>query len=85
MYEKERKRMRKCWERMVSLALSAVLCLGLLPTQALAALIDNTPDQNKQILEQLRALSGNEATAEQILAMLKEYGLVDEDGTIRTD
>ena len=77
--------MRKCWERMVSLALSAVLCLGLLPTQALAALIDNTPDQNKQILEQLRALSGNEATAEQILAMLKEYGLVDEDGTIRTD
>ena len=77
--------MRKCWRKLVSLMLSAVMCLSLLPTQALAALADNTPDQNRQILAQLQALLGDEATAEQVLAMLREYGLVDRDGSIITD
>ena len=41
--------------------------------------------QNERILEQLEALWGDEATAEEALALLKQYGLVDEDGNVITD
>ena len=77
--------MTRLWRRLLALALSVTLCLGVLPGQALAVLADNSPAENQAILEQLRALWGDDATAEEALALLEQYGLVDEDGTIITD
>ena len=77
--------MKRFWRRGLSLFLALVLTLGLLPTSALAGLVDNSRSQNERILEQLEALWGNEATAEEALALLKQYGLVDEDGNVITD
>ena len=77
--------MKRFWRRGLSLFLALVLTLGLLPTSALAGLVDNSRSQNERILEQLEALWGDEATAEEALALLKQYGLVDEDGNVITD
>ena len=77
--------MKRFWRRGLSLFLALVLTLGLLPTSALAGLVDNSRSQNERILEQLEALWGDEATAEEALALLKQYGLVDGDGNVITD
>ena len=77
--------MKRFWRRGLSLFLALVLTLGLLPTSALAGLVDNSRSQNEYILEQLEALWGDEATAEEALALLKRYGLVDGDGNVITD
>ena len=77
--------MKRFWRRGLSLFLALVLTLGLLPTSALAGLVDNSRSQNERILEQLEALWGDEATAEEALALLKQYGLVDGDRNVITD
>ena len=43
----------RIWRRLVSGLLTAVMLVTMLPTAAYAALLDNTPDQNRQILEEL--------------------------------
>ena len=72
-------------KRLVSLALTAVLAIGLLPAQAMASLLDNGRDNNAALLAQLEELWGDSATAQEVLDLLEQYGLVDEDGNILTD
>lgn len=48
----------RIWRRLVSGLLTAVMLVTMLPTAAYAALLDNTPDQNRQILEELTAFWG---------------------------
>lgn len=51
----------------------------------MAALTENQPDRNAEILQELTDFWGDEKTAEQALSLLQENGLVDENGTPQTD
>ena len=75
----------RIWRRLVSGLLTAVMLVTMLPTAAYAALLDNTPDQNRQILEELTAFWGDEKTAQEAMELLRQYGLIDEEGNILTD
>ena len=75
----------RIWRRLVSGLLTAVMLVTMLPTEAYAALLDNTPDQNRQILEELTAFWGDEKTAQEAMELLRQYGLIDEEGNILTD
>ena len=72
--------MRKNWKRWIAGLLTAVMLVTMLPTAAYAALLDNTPDQNRQILEELTAFWGDEKTAQEAMELLRQYGLIDEEG-----
>ena len=72
--------MKRFWRRGLSLFLALVLTLGLLPTSALAGLVDNSRSQNERILEQLEALWGNEATAEEALDVWREMKKKEREG-----
>ena len=65
----------RIWRRLVSGLLTAVMLVTMLPTAAYAALLDNTPDQNRQILEELTAFWGDEKTAQEAMELLRQYGL----------
>ena len=77
--------MRKRWKRWLAGLMTAVMLMGTLPTAAYAALWDNTPDQNKEILRELTAFWGDEKTAKEAMELLRQYGLIDEDGNVLTD
>lgn len=77
--------MRKRWKRWLAGVMTAVMLMGTLPTAAYAALWDNTPDQNKEILRELTAFWGDEKTAKEAMELLRQYGLIDEDGNVLTD
>ena len=64
----------RIWRRLVSGLLTAVMLVTMLPTAAYAALLDNTPDQNRQILEELTAFWGDEKTAQEAMELLRQYG-----------
>ncbi|MBE5056856.1 S-layer homology domain-containing protein [Pseudoflavonifractor sp. DSM 107456] len=72
-------------DRLVSGILTVVMLTGLLPTAAYAALWDNTPDQNQEILESLTEFWGDEKTAKEAMELLRTYGLIDEEGNVLTD
>ena len=42
--------MKHLWKRLIASMLTAVMLVSVLPPTALAALADNTPDQNEAIL-----------------------------------
>lgn len=42
-------------------------------------------DQNKEILRELTAFWGDEKTAKEAMELLRQYGLIDEDGNVLTD
>ena len=63
----------RIWRRLVSGLLTAVMLVTMLPTAAYAALLDNTPDQNRQILEELTAFWGDEKTAQEAMELLRQY------------
>lgn len=65
--------------------MTAVMLIAALPTAAYAALWDNTPDQNREILRELTAFWGDEKTAKEAMELLRQYGLIDEDGNVLTD
>lgn len=77
--------MRKRWKRWLAGLMTAVMLMGTLPTAAYAALWDNTPDQNKEILRELTEFWGDEKTAKEAMELLRQYGLIDEDGNVLTD
>lgn len=68
--------------RIISIILALAICLALLPTTALAALLDNGPDYNQEILAQLTEICGSKDEAARYYAMLQQYGLLDEDGSV---
>ena len=79
--------MRNWKKRLLALALSVILTLGLLPGTAYAAvgqLLRNRPEENEALLEALSELTGQE-DAQAVYALLREYGLLDEDGQFVTD
>ena len=67
--------MRRRWKRFLAGLLTAVMLTTILPVQAMAAIAGNSREQNEAILAQLKELWGDEVTAEQAMALLKEHGL----------
>ena len=77
--------MKRRWKRLLAGVLTVVLLITVLPTQAMATLLENSRSQNEYILEQLQSLWGDGATAEQAMALLRQYGLIDSRGNVITD
>ena len=75
----------RLWRRLISGVMTVVMLVTILPTAAFAALWDNTPSQNEAILKQLKAFWGDEKTAQEAMELLRQYGLIDEDGNVLTD
>ncbi len=73
---------RKMMNRIISLILTLVLCMQVLPLTAFAALIDNDPAYNQVILDALTELVGSEDEATRYYALLDQYGLLDEEGNL---
>ena len=73
--------MRKNWKRWIAGLLTAVMLVTMLPTVAYAAvgdLLDMSGVQRTALLAALEEVYGDDAEA--YLAILKQYGLIDEDG-----
>ncbi len=78
--------MRKRWKRWLAGVMTAVMLIAALPTAAYAAvgdLLDMSSVQRTALLEALEDAYGEDAEA--YLAILEQYGLVDEDGSFVTD
>lgn len=56
--------MKRRWKQFLAGIMTAVMLFGLLPTAAFAALIDNDPAYNQEILAHLKQLCGSEDEAE---------------------
>jgi len=78
----EEKWMKRVTKRLISIILVIVMCMQVLPMTAFAALIDNDPAYNEEILDALTDLVGSEDEAERYYALLDRYGLLDEDGNM---
>ena len=63
--------------------MTVVMLVSMLPVSAMAALLDNDPAYNQEILEQLKGIVGSEEEAERYYAVLEQYGLLDEDGSVK--
>ena len=74
--------MKRMVKRLISMALALILCVQLLPMSAMAALLDNDPAYNREILNALTEIVGSEDEAAQYYALLEHYGLLDEDGDL---
>lgn len=78
--------MRKRWKRWLAGLMTAVMLMGTLPTAAYAAvgdLLNMSAVQRTALLEALEEVYGDDAEA--YLAVLEQYGLIDEDGNFVTD
>ncbi len=78
--------MRNLKKRFLALMLSLIMTLGLLPGTVYAAvgdLLGNSPAENQALLEELSALTGQDGQA--VYDLLKQYGLLDENGNLVTD
>ena len=73
------------WKRLTAMTLAVVMTVMLLPTAAYAALWDNTPGQNQEILRELTEFWGDEKTAEEAVKLLRQYGLIDKEGNVLTN
>jgi len=74
--------MKRMAKRLISMALVLLLSVQLVPVPALAALLDNDPAYNREILNALTEMVGSEDEASRYYAMLEHYGLLDEDGNL---
>lgn len=73
-------------KRLLSLLLVLSLTLSMMPGTAMAAvsgLLDNTPEQNQDLLEQLENFNGE--NYEDAYDLLDSLGLLDQDGDLITD
>ena len=77
--------MKKKFNRILSLLLVMLMLVCMLPAQAFASLLDNSPEYNQQILEALKELAGSEADAQTCYAALQQYGLLDKKGNYVED
>ena len=64
--------MKHLGKRLLAGVLTAVILVTTLPPPALAALADNTPDQNAEILQELTAFWGDEKTAQEAMELLRQ-------------
>ncbi len=64
----------------MTIVLTLVMTFSLMPAQAFAALTDNDPEYNLEILNGIRDIVGSEDEAKLYYAMMERYGLLDEDG-----
>ncbi len=62
--------------------LALIMLFSMMPVTALAALTDNSPAYNQEILDSLRQLYGSEEEAQAYYALLEKYGLLDETGDL---
>ena len=76
---------------LLSRGICAVLCAAIVfttvPAEVYAEIgdtIGNSQEQNAQILDDLKEITGSEASAEQAMAQLQDMGLLDEEGNIVT-
>ncbi|MGN1349996.1 MAG: hypothetical protein ACI4VM_03250, partial [Anaerovoracaceae bacterium] len=67
--------------RLLSLVLCVCMVFSMMPAAAYAALLDNPPAVNEEILSRLEELCGSEDEAEQYYDLLQQYGLLDEEGS----
>ena len=58
-------------KRILSFVLCICMVISMLPATAFAALLDNDPDYNREILAQLTELCGSEDEAEQYYSLLQ--------------
>lgn len=75
----------RIWKRLAAYALALVLLVGALPTPVLAAIgqtVGNSAVENTALLEALRTYYGDDA--EELMAVLEQYGLLDEEGRLKT-
>lgn len=78
--------MRHFWKRLIAGALVTVMVITMLPATAYAAvgdLVRRDAVENAALLQALREVYGDDAEA--YLAVLEQYGLIDEDGNFVTD
>lgn len=78
--------MRSHWKRWIAGLLTAVMLVTMLPATAYAAVSDllgNSAVENAALLAALKEVYGDDAEA--YLAVLEQYGLLDEDGNFVTD
>lgn len=78
--------MKHFWKRLIACALTVIMLLSVMPPAAYAAvgeLVTRSGLENAALLEALRQVYGDDAEA--YLAVLEQYGLVDEDGNFVTD
>nr|MCR4804193.1 hypothetical protein [Clostridia bacterium] len=68
--------------RITAIVLILAMTFSLMPMQAFAALADNDPAYNREMLEAIRTVIGSENEAELYYDMMEHYGLLEEDGTL---
>lgn len=79
---------RSLFKRAVCAVLCAAVIVTSVPVESFAAIgdtIGNSPEQNEQLLADLKEITGSSASAEQAMAQLRDMGLLDEEGNIITD
>lgn len=74
--------MKQKMKRFVALALTLCMVITMLPMTAMAALWDNTPQYNEEMLATLRQMVGDNASAEEIYDMMQQYGVLDAEGNV---
>lgn len=74
--------MKKMWKSFLAALLCVCLLVSGLPLSALAAVIDNTPEENQEILAALEELCGSAEEAQSYYALLEQYGLLEENGAV---
>lgn len=78
--------MKHFWKRLLASVLAIIMMAGIMPPVAYAAvseLVTRSAVENAALLEALREVYGDDAGA--YLAVLEQYGLLDEDGNLITD
>ena len=74
--------MKHTVKRFLAVLLTVVMLATAFPPAAFAALLDNDPAYNQEILEMLESIAGSEEEAREYYAALQEYGLLDDDGNM---
>ena len=79
--------MYRFWKRAVSVILSVVLMVTLLPQAeptavSAAETLQSAPEYNRDIINLLSDIVGGEESAEEYYQMLQQYGLIDDKGNI---
>lgn len=76
------RKLAKGAKKFVAAFLAATLVFNCVPTQAIAAVINNNPAVNEEILGELKELVGSEDEAQTYYELLQQYNLLDEDGNM---
>lgn len=72
--------MKRFLKQLTAIILAIVMTVTAWTPEVLAALLDNDPELNREILSSLEALCGSPEEAEGYYAILQQYGLLDEEG-----